>query len=317
METMSRRLMLGGLGAAPFASSLLASGARAQETRAEETPPQGTMQLPFDATFVEHVAAVVPDVRAATEFYSKLFNPAIMTEMNPDPLRCYVDLKPGYLALGSRAGQPQAFFDHFSVSIHDYDQEAVAAALGEAGMPQNNPAFTMTPDPNGVGVQLYSHPGGWFPTVIPMEPMVEGPSLVTPFGIEYVALNVADVAATVAFYRDMFGLIDVGDGPWTWIVFIDNFIFIRKAPEGVAPGLDHIRIRVEPFDVPTVVAELNRMGAVNISRSFVDDVGLLGFTDPQGLRVELMAIEPRHLPRTRRRAGSVMAANSDGRGDLE
>lgn len=313
LQPISRRAMLGGLGAAPLAAAVSGTGAFAQGAPAAPAP----MSLPFDATYVEHVSAVVPDVRAATEFHSKLFNPAIMTETNPDPLRCYIDLNHGYLALGSREGVTEPFFDHFSVSIQDYDQAAVGAALGEAGYPQDNPAFTLFNDPNGVGVQLYSHPGGWFPTVIPMDPIVQGASLVKPYGIEYVALNVANVSQTVAFYRQIFGLIDVGDGPWTWIVFLDNFIFIRQAPEGVEPGLDHIRVRVEPFDVPTVVAELNRMGATNLTRAFVDDVGLLAFNDPQGLRIELMAIDPRHLPRTRRRPGSVMIADSAGRLDLE
>lgn len=304
--TVSRRATLGGLAAAP----LLGLRGAAQDAPA--------VALPFAGTFVEHVGTVVPDVRAATEFHSKLFNPAIMTEMNPDPLRCYVDLKPGYLAFGSRPNESRAFFDHFCVLIQNYDQEAVGAALGEAGYPQNNPAFTLFPDPDGVGVQLYGHPGGWFPTVIPMEPMVEGPALVQPYGIEYVALNVADVAATVAFYREIFGLVDRADGPWTWLAFMDNFVFVRQAPAGVAPGLDHVRIRVEPFDVPAVVAELNRMGATNLTRAFVDDVGLLGFTDPQGLRIELMAIERRFLPKTRERVGSVMASSAaPGRQDLE
>lgn len=282
MRTISRRLMLGGLGASP----LLARQAVAQ------APTPG---LPFHATGVEHMGTVVPDVRAATMFHSKLFNPAIMTEMNPDPLRCYVDLNRGYLAFGSRANETRAFFDHFCALIRDYDQDAVAAVLGEAGLPQNNPAFTLFPDPDGVGVQLYGHPGGWFPTVVPMEPMVEGPSIVRPHGIEYVTLNVADVGASVAFYQNIFGLVDRADGPWTFLVFANNFVLLQQAPDGVAPGVESVRVRVEPFDDGHVMEQLAELGAVDIRRTYHPENvgGVVSFTDPQGLKFELTEIRRR------------------------
>jgi catechol 2,3-dioxygenase-like lactoylglutathione lyase family enzyme len=278
MRTISRRLMLGGLGAAP----LLRATAGAQDKPAPK--------LPFHVTGVEHVGTVVPDVRTATQFHSKLFNPAIMTEMNPTPLRCYVDLKPGYLAFGSRPNEPRAFFDHYCALIYDYDQAAVAETLGEAGLPQNNPAFTLFPDPDGVGVQLYGDPGGWFPTVVPMEPMVGGPSIVRPHGIEYVMLNVADVGASVAFYRKIFGPTDLADGPWTWLVFDDNYVGLRQVPEGGTPSIDHIRVRVDPFDEADVMDQLARLGAVDIRKTFHPEnvSGVVSFTDPQGLRIELM-----------------------------
>jgi catechol 2,3-dioxygenase-like lactoylglutathione lyase family enzyme len=272
--------MLGGLGVAPF----LTTKAVAQDA--------AKPSLPFHATFIEHLGTVVPDVRAATVFHSKLFNPSIMTEMNPDPLRCYVDLNPGYLAFGSRPNEARAFFDHYCALIYDYDQEAVAAALGDAGLPQNNPAFTLFPDPDGIGVQLYGDPGGWFPTVVPMEPMVEGPSIVKPHGIEYVMLNVADVRASVAFYQNLFGPTDLGDGPWTWLVLDDNYVGLQRVPDGAAPGIDHVRVRVEAFDDDELMAQLVALGAADVRRTYHPDnvSGVVSFTDPQGLKFELMEI---------------------------
>jgi hypothetical protein len=277
----SRRAVLAGLGAA--APLALAGRAAAQPAPGASA---SAAKLPVAATFIEHLGTVVPDVRAATAFHSKLFNPAIMTERNPTPLRCYVDLSPGYLAFGSRPDEPRAFFDHYCVLLEDYDQEALAATLAAEGFPQS-PAFTLFPDPDGVGVQLYRHPGGWFPTVVPMEPMVEGPALVTPRGLEHVMLAVADVDASVAFYRRFFGPLDEPDGDTTWIRFPDTRLGLRRVAEGAEPGIDHICIRVAPFDAGGVTGELGRMGVTEVA---ITDTGALNVTDPMGLKLQLKTV---------------------------
>jgi catechol 2,3-dioxygenase-like lactoylglutathione lyase family enzyme len=277
--TLSRRSVLGGLGAAPLITSACATG--------EEAAPAS--RLPVRATFLEHMGTVVQDVRAATMFHSTLFNPAIMTEMNPTPLRCYVDLSPGYLAFGSRANATTSFFDHYCVLIEDYDQEEIAAALGEVGLPQNNPAFTLFQDTDGIGVQFYGHPGGWFPTVIPMARMVEGPPLVTPHGLEHVMLYVKDVDTALEFYRPIFGSIDARDGDTAWLEFPDTRLGLRRVPDFGYPGVDHIRVRVSPFDAAEVGDAIEAMGAM-LGESSDGDPNVLAFTDPQGLKLELMAV---------------------------
>jgi catechol 2,3-dioxygenase-like lactoylglutathione lyase family enzyme len=231
------------------------------------------------------MGTVVPDVAASTTFHSRLFNPAIMREANPTPLRCYVDLSPGYLAFGSRANAPRAFFDHFCVLLEAFDPEALAVALAAEGHPQNSPAFTLFFDPDGIGVQFYQHPGGWFPTVVRGEPFVEGPSLVTPRGLEHVMLAVADVDASVAFHRRFLGRLDRREDGTTWFELPDTRLGIRRAPEGSAPGIDHIRVRVAPFDRGRVAAELEAMGA----SVGADGLGVLAFADPDGLKLELAA----------------------------
>jgi catechol 2,3-dioxygenase-like lactoylglutathione lyase family enzyme len=234
------------------------------------------------------MGTVVPDVVAAVRFHSKLFNPAIMREANPTPLRAYVDLTPGYLAFGNRAGEPRAFFDHFCVLLEDYDQEALALTLAAKGFPQT-PAFTLFPDPDGVGVQFYQHPGGWFPTVVPGEPMVEGPALVTPHGLEHVMLSVADIDASLAFYRRFFGPLDIRDGDHAWIALPDTRLGLRRVAADASPGIDHVRVRVAPFDHAGLAAELRAMGAT-VAPVGAEGPGVLRFADPLGLKLELMAV---------------------------
>ena len=281
-----RRRVLAGLGAiAPFA---LVGCAQTDTATAASLASPGVARFPVAATFIEHMGTVVPDVTAATTFHSTLFNPAIMTERNPTPLRCYVDLSPGYLAFGSRANAPRAFFDHFCVLLEEYDPEALAVALAAEGLPQNNPAFTLFADPDGIGVQFYQHPGGWFPTVVRGEPLVDGPALVSPKGLEHVMLNVADVEASIAFYRRFFGPLDVRDDRAAWFVFPDTRLGLRPVPAGGTPGVDHIRVRVAGFDESDVAAALTAMGA-RVETIGREGAGVLRFTDPDGLKLELVA----------------------------
>ena len=299
-ENLSRRTVLGGLGAAavpliagctpvPDGPVPPASAAYGGTGAASTAAPAS---LPFRATFLEHMGTVVPDVTAATVFHSRLFNPAIMTE-NAPPLRLYVDLKPGYLAFGSRANEPRAFFDHFCVLLDDWDRDAVAAALEADGFAPN-PAFMLVQDPDGIGVQYYSHPGGWFPTVIPADPLVDGPSLVEPRGLAHVMLNVADMDAALAYYRRYFGMLDErDDADVAWFVFPDNEqptrLGLRAAPDGVPPSIDHIGVRVAPFDHAGLAEALVAMGA-GVAPAAGSAGERLAFTDPMGLKLELVAV---------------------------
>ena len=105
-EALTRRMMLQALGLAALLP-IVPSLSRAQSAGA---------QLPLKTTGLEHMGTVVPDVEAAGKFYGRLFNPELYKEKEP-PLRYYVTLGVGYLALGSRANQPKAFFDHFSAFV--------------------------------------------------------------------------------------------------------------------------------------------------------------------------------------------------------
>lgn len=265
------------------AAPLLTRSAFAQEGAAP-------MALPLRATLLEHVGTVVPDVTEAARFHSALFNPAIRTEMQPDPLRLYVDLNGGYLAFGSRANEPRAFIDHFCALIADYDPDAMAAALRGQGMEvaANWATFGLFQDPDGLGVQLVADPGGWFPTVIDAEPLVQGPALLTPMGLGHVSLQVGDFEASRDFYRTYFGMEggENEDGQ-IWFPMGPTNLVLTPATDGAAPAIDHIGIRVAAFDIDAVAAQLEAMGAQSVEAVDGQLGPILRFTDPQGLALEL------------------------------
>ncbi len=125
--------------------------------RAEPTAAAIAAALPLDTLGLEHIGTVVPDVTRAARFYSRVFNPVLYKERD-EPLRYYVTLDPGYIALGSRANETRAFIDHDCALLRSYDRAAMARRLEAEGLPAGR--FGVIPDPDGLGLQLLGAPGG-------------------------------------------------------------------------------------------------------------------------------------------------------------
>ncbi|HVY83083.1 MAG TPA: VOC family protein [Steroidobacteraceae bacterium] len=278
--TLSRRQVLGGIGAAallPWAPELL----RAQAASAPASPPAAGSQLPLRTTGLEHMGTVVPDVAAAGKFYGRLFNPELYKEKEP-PLRYYVTLGVGYLALGSRANQSHAFFDHFCALVENYDGPAMAEELKAAGLPAGK--FGIIPDPDGIGLQLLSVPGGLAKSTEPAGRIVEGDALVRPLGLQEVVLHVPDVDKALAFYRKFFGREASRRAHAAWFQIAGTRLGIETAEASEAPRVHRIGIRVERFDRRHVSAELTKLGA-RIEKGAAKHN--LRFRDPLGLGIEL------------------------------
>src|SRR5262249_10453920 len=158
-------------------------------------------QLPLKTTGLEHLGTVVPDVTAAGKFYGRLFNPELHKEKD-SPLRYYVPLGVGYLALGSRPNQTHAFFDHFCALVQDYDAPPMSEQLKPEGLPAGR--YGIIPDPDGIGLQLLGVPGGLAKTTEPAGRIVDGEPLVRPERLTQVVLHVADLDKSLQFYRLFF-----------------------------------------------------------------------------------------------------------------
>ena len=279
----SRRAAFAGLGILP----VLGRAAWAQE--AETAGDVAPTPLPLRVTRLEHVGTVVPDVTAAATFHSRLFNPAIRTEQQPVPLRLYVDLNGGYLAFGSRQGETRAFIDHFCALIADYDPDAVAARLREEGIDvaANWAQFGLFQDPDAIGVQLVADPGGWFPTVIDAEPLVQGPPLLNPAGLDHIMLGVSDMDASRAFYGKYFGpQAEEDEQGFVWFD-LGAGTRLGLTPASPAPGVEHLAIRVAPFNREAIADALRGMGGTVLEGQPGDD-RKLRFADPAGLVFELV-----------------------------
>jgi catechol 2,3-dioxygenase-like lactoylglutathione lyase family enzyme len=274
--------MLRGLGIAallPVVPSL--AGAQASGAAPGPAAPASGPQLPLKTTGLEHMGTVVPDVEAAGKFYGRLFNPELHKEKEP-PLRYYVTLGVGYLALGSRANQPKAFFDHFCALVQNYNPQAMAEELKGKGLPAGR--FGIIPDPDGIGLQLLGVPGGLAKSTVPAGRIVEGDALVKPIGLREVVLHVPDVSKSLAFYRQFFGKEAHHAHDSATFQIADTRLVIETAAAGEEPRVNRIGIQVHKFDASAVGKELAKMGAT-IEKGAR---GGLRFRDPLGLGLALL-----------------------------
>jgi catechol 2,3-dioxygenase-like lactoylglutathione lyase family enzyme len=269
-RSISRRDALAGLGLAVAVPLLPREGFA-----------QSAAQLPLRTTGLEHMGTVVPDVTAAGKFYGRLFNPELHKEKEP-PLRYYVTLGVGYIALGSRANEQRAFFDHFCALVENYDGKAMAGELQKQSLPAGR--FGIIPDPDGVGLQLLGVPGGLAKSTEPAGRIVEGEALVKPQGLDQVVLHVADVEKSLQFYRKFFGKEAGHAADRAWFKVMSTSLAIEKAPQGGPTRIDRIVVKCDRFDRSNVSAELTKLGAQ------VDPAGgkSLRFRDPIGLGIELL-----------------------------
>jgi catechol 2,3-dioxygenase-like lactoylglutathione lyase family enzyme len=284
---LSRRTVLSGMGMAavlPFVSSLghAQSGAPASAAASSTAPAAtGAPQLPLKTTGLEHMGTVVPDVAAAGKFYGRLFNPELHKEKEL-PLRYYVTLGVGYLALGSRANETRAFFDHFCALVQDYDAKGMAQELQAGGLPAGR--YGIIPDPDAIGLQLLGVPGGLAKSTEPAGRIVQEDALVKPKGLDQVVLHVADLEKSVQFYRKFFGKEASRTADQAWFQIVNTRLGIEVAPAGGPARIDRIVVKCEPFDRASVRRELTKLGA-----KVAPGTGKsLRFTDPIDLGIELL-----------------------------
>lgn len=276
-SALSRRVVLQGLGLAALAPLAPAT------VLAE--PTAGASQLPVKTTGLEHMGTVVPDVEAAGKFYGRLFNPELYKEKDP-PLRYYVTLGVGYLALGSRATQPHAFFDHFCALVQDYDAPAMAEQLKREGLPAGR--YGIIPDPDNIGLQLLGAPGGLAKTTEPAGRIVEGDALVHPERLDHVVLRVSDLDKSLQFYRRFFGpeIKSRHAGSQATFQVAGTQLRLETGASGESPGIARIGINVKRFDREAISRELTQLGA----QVAADSHNELRFTDPFGLVIALRTV---------------------------
>lgn len=115
-------------------------------------------------------------------------------------------------------------------------------------------------------------------------------------GIDHVVLRVADIEMMRRFYCDVLGATHVAYRPQFGMshlrvgqAMID--LVEAKSPVGQGRNMDHLCLRVEPFDQQAVVAHLERHGVKvgDIRNRFgAEGNGIsIYITDPEGNTVEL------------------------------
>lgn len=276
---MSRRAVLAAGAAAALCS------AHAQN---EPAPAAVAAALPLDTLGLEHIGTVVPDVTRAALFYSRVFNPMLYKERE-EPLRYYVTLDPGYIALGSRAGETRAFIDHDCALLRAYDRAAMGRRLETEGLPAGR--FGVIPDPDGLGLQLLGVPAGLAGSTVRAGRLADGEPLVRPRGLAHVVRYVADVERSAAFYRKFFGPeTRTATGGAEFRAAHTRWI-VEPVPRGEAPRIDRFGVYVARYDSEPVVRGLEALGARIVSPA----PERLHFRCPDGLGVELLPVDPARI----------------------
>src|SRR6185436_15980295 len=129
---MKRRSFLAGIGAVS-AFPVLNLSAQERGARGANAAPAGP-QLPLRTTGLEHFGIVVPDVAKAGLFYGSIFNPELHKEAM-EPLRYYVSMGIGYIALGinRQQGTPSRI-DHYCALVDGYNAQAFRQELEAQGV---------------------------------------------------------------------------------------------------------------------------------------------------------------------------------------
>jgi catechol 2,3-dioxygenase-like lactoylglutathione lyase family enzyme len=288
----SRRAVLAagaGLSAAAWLGQTREAHAQVPDRAAPNEPTAAAIAaaLPLDTLGLEHIGAVVPDVTKAARFYGAVFNPVLYKERE-EPLRYYVTLDPGYIALGSRANAPRAFVDHDCALLREYDPAATTRRLEAEGLPAGR--FGIIPDPDGLGLQLLGVPGGLASSTEQAARIVAAEPLVRPRGLAHVVRRVTDLERSVTFYRKFFGPeTPLGSGVefraahTRWI--------LEPASVGEAPHIDRFAVNVARFDTAVVTRGLEALGARIVAAA----PERLHFRCPDGLGVELLPVDPARI----------------------
>ena len=286
VDALCRRSFLGRIGAAAAALPLFASAGQAQ----------AGPQLPLRTTGLEHFGMVVPDVAKAGQFYGAIFNPELHKE-NSEPLRYYVSMGIGYIALGinRQQGAPSRI-DHYCALVDGYNAQAFRQELDAQGVTVSAGGVGMIGDADGIQLQLLGIPGGLARTTVPAGRITDKPALVRPMGLDHIMLNVTDVEKSAKYYRLLFGK------EWTrntnpdrlWFQIGGTRLGIQAVKSGDSPKVDHFCVNVGGYDPATVTAGLKALGAEILSaadesqdRARFRDLDLLRFKDPNGVIVEL------------------------------
>ena len=285
---MKRRSFLSAIGGAAVAPLL-------QRGPAAPSGPVGP-QLPLRTTGLEHFGMVVPDVAAAGRFYGAIFNPELHKE-NSDPLRYYVSMGIGYIALGAnrQQGTPSRI-DHYCALVDGYNAQAFRQELEAQGITVSAGGVGMIGDADGIQLQLLGIPGGLARTTVPAGRIIDKPALVRPLGLDHIMLSVTDVEKSAKYYRLLFGK------EWSkntnpdrvWFQIGGTRLGIQNVKQGESPRVDHFCVSVAGFDPAALTSGLKELGAEILSatdesqdRTRFRDLDLVRFKDPNGIIVEL------------------------------
>ena len=123
--------------------------------------------------------------------------------------------------------------------------------------------------------------------------------------VNHVGISVKDMNAAIAFYtktlgfREAYTLRDGSGNPTMAYIQVSRETFLELAPANAnrPPGFSHVGIEAD--DIPAAVTRMRQGGAQVTDPRVAENTGatLANVTDPEGLRVEFLQLNPASLQR--------------------
>lgn len=228
---------------------------------------------------VNHVALRVKDLKESEEFYRNTFRaPGIIFEK---PGQRYMRMGQNFVALFQR-GEPA--MDHFAISIHDYDADAVEAKTRKMGLEtRRSSSFVYVHDPDGIEVQIAHAEHEVHSPVVRKKPTS---GIFQGNGINHLALSVTDLERSQRFYQRLFGLPLVRQSSQNRFLGVgDNFLALFKGKE---PGMHHFCVSVEGYEAGDA---LSRLEEAQLESRRADN--RVYARDPNGLEFQVASADHR------------------------
>lgn len=234
----------------------------------------------FQATTINHISLTVPDVKAAGEYYARVFGMRVIRDMGDRGQM--KGLKRNYLAL-FKGARPS--LNHFSPGVDGLDEARAGAILKANGYEpfERAPDIWACLDPDGIQNHLSMKMRREDQVAEAYRRNPKPDSILHAIDVNHLALQVSDVDQSVKWYQQLMGLSVIR---WTrtsaFLGLGDNFLALFQRPEGGA--VDHFCFSVEDYEPDSVMARLAEHGIRSTRRE-----DRVYFKDLNGLTVQVSA----------------------------
>ena len=239
----------------------------------------------FQAVTINHLSLTVPDVRAAGEYYARVFGMRVIQDMGARGQM--KGLKRNYLALFQGDGPG---LNHFSPGVDGLDEAAAGAILRQNGYEpfERAPNIWACLDPDGIQNHLSETHRRQDEVTRAYR---EGPrpdSILRAIDVNHIALQVSNLDRSVEWYQRLMGLEVVRRSSTNAFLGLgDNFLALfQRRPGG---SVDHFCFSVEDYEPGSVMEKLAEHGIESTRRE-----DRVYFKDLNGLTAQVS--EESHQP---------------------
>lgn len=251
------------------ASALLAASA----ARADESL--------FQAVTINHLSLTVPDVKAAGEYYARVFGMRVIRDMGDRGQM--KGLQRNYLAL-FQGDRPS--LNHFSPGVDGLDEAGAGSILRSHGYDpfERAPNIWACVDPDGIQNHLSETMRREDQVAEAYRKDPEPDSILHAVDVNHLALRVSDLGRSVEWYQRLMGLAVLSrSGSSAFLGLGDNFLALFQRSGG--GGMDHFCLSVEDYEPSPVMARLAEHGIQSTRRE-----DRVYFRDLNGLTVQVSGV---------------------------